>query len=112
GDQSPVELEDDGQDPWLARGAGRHYNDYLVELAQRATADWEPSSPVPPQCPAAIVPVGTDERGGLAGVCKTAPQLEDYCKEHLARLERCSLFLWTPQSAGGFALRGEGTGVG
>ncbi|CBJ32164.1 expressed unknown protein [Ectocarpus siliculosus] len=50
----------------LPAALGGHYNEYLVELVQRATADWEASCPVPPQYPAAMDPEGTGERSGLA----------------------------------------------
>ncbi|CAM9900533.1 unnamed protein product, partial [Ectocarpus sp. 8 AP-2014] len=46
---------------------GGHYNEYLVDLVQRAAADWEPSCPVPPQCPAAIDQVGTGEEWARPG---------------------------------------------
>ncbi|CAM9365309.1 unnamed protein product, partial [Hapterophycus canaliculatus] len=50
----------------LPESLGGHYNQYLVELIQRATADWDPSCPVFPQWPAAIDSVDTGERSGLA----------------------------------------------
>ncbi|CAN0418764.1 unnamed protein product [Ectocarpus fasciculatus] len=45
GVQPPVELEDDGQEPWLALGAGRVLQRVPYGVIQRATADWEPSCP-------------------------------------------------------------------
>ena len=50
----------------LPSSLGEHYNQYLVELIQRATADWDPSCPVFPQWPAAIDSADTGERSGLA----------------------------------------------
>ncbi|CAM9317510.1 unnamed protein product, partial [Ectocarpus sp. 8 AP-2014] len=44
---------------------GEHYNQHLVEIIQRATADWDPSCPVFPQWPAAVDSVDTGERSGL-----------------------------------------------
>ncbi|CAM9101090.1 unnamed protein product, partial [Hapterophycus canaliculatus] len=49
----------------LPASLGGHYNQYLVELIQRATADWDPSRPAFPQWPAAIDSVDTGERSGL-----------------------------------------------
>lgn len=50
----------------LPESLGGHYNQYLVELIQRATTDWDPSCPVFPQWPAAMDSVDTGERCGLA----------------------------------------------
>lgn len=50
----------------LPASLGGHYNQYLIELIQRATADWDPSCPVFPQWPATIDSVDTGERSGLA----------------------------------------------
>ncbi|CAM9377655.1 unnamed protein product [Ectocarpus sp. 6 AP-2014] len=44
---------------------GEHYNQHLVEIIQRATADWDPSCPVFSQWPAAVDSVDTGERSGL-----------------------------------------------
>ncbi|CAN0221058.1 unnamed protein product, partial [Ectocarpus fasciculatus] len=117
GVQPPVEFKDEGQEPWLARGAGRALQRVPCGAVKRATADCEPSSP--PAVSGCHRPSrhGREEWAGPESVRQhrswrivtsstgDVPRKGVWLRSR-ARLERCSLFLWTPFSAGGLALRG------